>query len=336
MQHEEGEELAAILSQLAQSSAPLSDGLRAAAEETPRGRLRHALEQLAEASDSGQPLEEAVAADNAPVWLKGFVAAGMRSGSLGHLLAQVIGRQRKMQTIWVELRAAIFYPVSIAVIAFVLTIALGGRIAADTEMVFREFNFEIPYSAMLFFETMKYAPIVVASASVALLVATLLMRFVGGVRRWHALLASLPVFGSIRKWSAVGQLSQLTAILLKMDVPLNQALKLAARGVGDEACRAAGFQLADSTEAGSEFSRAVNQSTYLPQVFESFVRCGEESSALPESLSAATDAFDGMIQIRSAAIRMILPPMTFVFVGVNALYIYSVALSPMVALSNMI
>lgn len=336
MRHEDSESLTTIIGQLAEAGAPLGDGLRAAADELSPGTLHDTILELADAVDSGQSLDDALSqSDSAtPTWLQGFVAAGLRSGSLGQVLSCVVERHRRTTQYWWEIRAALIYPFCIVAIAIVGTVILGSQLAVDVGIVMAEFQMEVPANTRLFSSAMNVAPAVLAVATPGLLACVFLLRYLVGRPRWHSWLATVPVFGMIRRWSSASQLAQLTSLLMRANVPLDESLRLVSGSMTDAAAAKACSELASKTSSGQPLSQAVANCNYFPKSLGAFVDWGVDTDSLPIALDAATDAFDGMMRIRSSSIRLIIPPIAFVFVGLLALYIHAAVVLPFAQLFN--
>src|SRR5689334_7011005 len=89
-------ELATHLAELAKAGLPLAGGLRALADELPRGRLARTCRALADKLDSGVPLEQAIGSRDMrlPAHMRALLVAGVRSGRLVEVLEQYLDHQR--------------------------------------------------------------------------------------------------------------------------------------------------------------------------------------------------------------------------------------------------
>ena len=114
---------------LTAAGLPLAPGLRATAEEMPRGRLRSALESVADALDRGASVDEALAAQGAglPAHLRGLIAVGTRTGKVSHVLGRFVAFNNVGADLRRQLLISLAYPLlSLAIAAGDLHVHLHG------------------------------------------------------------------------------------------------------------------------------------------------------------------------------------------------------------------
>src|SRR5215213_3088620 len=92
LSRDEAEELLRRVSELTRSQLNLPAGLRAAAQGCPQPRLASALQAVADQLDTGQPPEVVLSSARLrlPSSLSALVAAAVRSGDCGQVLAELL------------------------------------------------------------------------------------------------------------------------------------------------------------------------------------------------------------------------------------------------------
>jgi type II secretory pathway component PulF len=109
------------------------------------------------------------------------------------------------------------------------------------------------------------------------------------------------------------------ALLVEHQIPLPEALRLAAGGIGDAYVGSLCRDLASRLEKGTPLFMALVHQRSLPLSIVPLVRWGEEHAVLPEGLRSAAEMLEGRLRIRSSLIVQIIPPLIFIVVGVMVL-----------------
>ncbi|WP_337173981.1 type II secretion system F family protein [Paludisphaera sp.] len=312
---EESARLSRHVAGVSASGLPLGPGLRALAEESPRGAFRAALVDLADALDRGVPPDQAVEgeAGRVPPHLRGLIRAGIRAGDLG----DVLGRFADVARVGTDLRrtfwAGLIYPilaVGLTIVVFVLVDAL---IVDRFNRIFHDFGIPLPGMTML---------LLTLSSIMRILAPFLLAAFAGLVLAWafigmlasrgarDSLVAWTPVIGTLWKYTAWAEFCHLLAMLLEARIPLPEALRLTGAAIEnrdvERACRA----MAKGVEDGAPLSaamagdmagadpdglRAIRRS--MPEGLARLLRWAEGHAAIAEVLRMAGETF----QARSRA-----------------------------------
>lgn len=253
------------------SGLPLGPGLRALAEESPRGAFRDALVALAAALERGEPLDEAVEdeAGRIPPHLRGLIRAGVRSGDLGDIL----GRFSTVARVGSDLRrtfwAGLAYPILALGLAGGLFALVDSLVVDRFERIFTDFGVPLPgltRALLMMSHVLRvFAPVLIAGC-LALIFAWAFVGLVASRSFRNSLFARLPVIGALWRYTSWAEFCHLLAMLVEARVPLPEALRLAGAAVEnsdvDLACRA----VARGVERGASLSAAMSGNVYDPVV----------------------------------------------------------------------
>ena len=157
-------------------------------------------------------------------------------------------------------------------------------------------------------------------------------RLFGGRARWRRCLSTVPIIGVLWHWSGVAELSRVLAVLTEQDIPLPEALRLAADGVHDADMSELSRELAAGVEQGSSLSELVAATFRLPPTLAPIIHWGEQAGELSEAFRRAGEMFEGRVQMRASLVRSVLPPLIFIAVGTTALVFIFGLYAPLISL----
>ena len=103
-----------------------------------------------------------------------------------------------------------------------------------------------------------------------------------GAGSWQRLLATLPVMGPIWHWSGLMEWSSLLGVLIRYQVPLPLALRLAAEGVSNPNVGQISLSLAEGVAHGRSLAEMMSDRRDVPASLVPLVRWGETVGNLAE------------------------------------------------------
>jgi type II secretory pathway component PulF len=327
----------AVVETMADATAagvPLVAGLRAAADEVPRGRLAGTLRTLAGQLEQGRSLEDVLATTTRglPACVALVIRAGLRQGTLSTMLVELVDHQRRLREQWRSLRSTLAYPAALIGFGLVLAVFLNLFVVRPWLKMFAEFQLKLPLVTEVVLWLHRYGLACVLGAGLLVAVVSLGTRYAGGEVRWRRVLATVPLFGALWHWTGVAEWARWAALLVDHAVPLPEALRLAADGVRDANVREVGQQLAAGVQQGQSLSGLVARTHRLPASLVPLLAWGERSGQLAESLRVSAEAFEERVRVRSELLRAILPPLVFVIVAFLALLFVIGMYAPMLSM----
>ena len=318
---------------LVRAGVPLERGLADAGSEV-GGRLGALERAVAERAGRGEPLGEALrgASVGLPELYRAIVEAGVRSGHLARALEGLATHARGVSEARRDIGQALLYPVMVLALAY--TLFVGFVVAV------------IPRFRDAF--TMLGLPRFVAIDGLARLgetaqwwgaiVPLLLVGLVGAwvVSGWSRALDAGLVgrlvgwFPGVRSMLAQirnGNFADLLALLVEHDVPLTEAIPLAADASGDRRFRQSAGHLADTlARGGVEPVPAEADSAGLPPLLVWLLRAETPRARLAPALRHAGATYRRRALWRAGVLRSVLPVLALLLIGAGAVLAYGLLL----------
>ncbi len=292
------------IASLTSAGLALAPGLRAAAEEMNRGRLRSTLYSLADAIDHGATVDEALASQGSrlPAHLRGLIAVGSRTGKIG----LVLGRFLIFANVGAELRRrlaiSLAYPLLALSIAAVILSFICSVIVPSFENIFRDFGVPLPGLTIVLIEIAHLFAMTWRAAVevlIGLFILWLLFRLLLGRESRRTLLGGLPLIGFIWRQTSLAEFCHLLALLVESEVPLPEAIKLTGEGVQDAAIHRACSNMSHDVEGGMSLAEAVVVRPIFPKGLYRIIRWAEPAQTLPESLHMAGEMYEAGAKVHT-------------------------------------
>jgi type II secretory pathway component PulF len=322
-------------------AAEMPPALRALSTELSSRRVAGALRRLSDRISRGEPWDIALNAGDVhlPVHVRALLQASLRAQRLPQSLAQLVDLDRRRNQLQREVRLALAYPLLLLAALGVLFLlyefyfireimTLHGEIISDFRLL-TSTAAELPTLTQVALYLSRPVPLgVVATmmAAVALLVAA---RQAFHPPSIDALFNRLPVLGSLWYWSAMADCARVLSLLLEAQIPLPQALGIAATAMRNGEIAAGCWDLVGQVQAGHALAAAMERNSAFPPTLAPLVRWGETHLALPEALQAAAEMLEGRVQIQLEFVRTFLPPMMFLVVASAIFFSLLAAFYPM-------
>ena len=249
-----------------------------------------------------------------------LVEAGEQAGILDTLLDRLATYKEKIQAIKAKIKGAMFYPIAILVVAFVITAVIMIFVVPAFKGVFASFGGELP------------APTLVVIAISDFFTANWHYIF-GGIyaaiwgigqafKRSRTLqiafdkyVLKLPVFGDLLVKSAIARWTRTLSTMFAAGVPLVEALDSVGGAAGNYVYSMATKQIQNEVSTGSSLTVAMENSGVFPPMVTQMVAIGEESGQLDSMLGKTADFFEAEVDEAVEALASLMEPMIMVFLG---------------------
>jgi type II secretory pathway component PulF len=288
------EELAALndeIAGMARAGLPLDQGLAALAKEMGRGRLRQVTADLAADLKAGRTLPEALERQGGrlPPFYAGLIAAGIRTGRIGEVLATLTGYTRTLAQLRSTIRDALLYPAVVTTIGLVLFGALCFFVLPIFDQIFSEWRMRLPFlteAALAFgrhpMELFVW-PLVVLLAGVFALRLVLRTMEVGR-SFWARMVYATPVLGTLLRASRLEAFTELLAVLIDHEVPLPEAFRLAGQACSDPLMTVSARDLSEDLANGIPLGEALRGRGLVPEWVAWMTGLGERRGSLGQTL----------------------------------------------------
>lgn len=261
---------------LARAGVPLERGLTALGKKR-RGALERYTAELAERMERGESLPQLVAREDAslPPLLRAVIAAGLRSGHLGVCLEQLAETMRRAAELRRAMFGALLYPLLVLVVAYLLFVVSVIHLVPPMLGAYATFRVAPPWLLALLARASEswqwwwYWPLMVLALAVSLLWWRL--------RRGVATTRGKSLFRMYR-FGRLSAFAETLALLIEQQLPLPDAIELAAGASGDGALIRASQAYAaqvrqGQTPAPDRFPPLIGMVLAAPQPVTETVRC---------------------------------------------------------------
>jgi type IV pilus assembly protein PilC len=310
------------LATLVDAGLPLLRGLRVLEKQERSGVLKGILGQLATSIEGGSTFSEALA-QHPKVFNKLFVNM-VKAGELGGVLEVVLKRlaefSEKAQKIKGKVKAALFYPVAVLIVAVGIMILLMTMVVPKFKEVFAGMGFELPWFTKF---VMAISDIVknniLATMGALAVVVVLFLLFIKtkfGRRIWDKTKLIMPPTGPVISKVSISRFCRTLGTLVSSGVPILQALTIVKETAGNVIISNAVAKVHESVKEGETITAPLESSRVFPPMVVSMVDVGEQTGALPEMLLKIADNYDEEVDNAVAAMTSLLEPIMIVFLAV--------------------
>jgi len=249
-----------------------------------------------------------------------LVSAGEQAGILDTLLDRLATYKEKIIAIKGKIKSAMFYPISILVVAFVITAVIMIFVIPAFKEVFKSFGADLP------------APTLVVMAISDFFVSYwwAIFSIIGGgfytfFESWKRsekmqiamdrLLLRAPVFGDIIRKSVIARWTRTLATMFAAGVPLVESLDSVGGAAGNHVYKLATKQIQSEVSTGTSLTISMQNVNLFPNMVTQMVAIGEESGALDSMLAKVADFFEAEVDDAVDAMSSLMEPIIMVVLG---------------------
>ncbi len=249
-----------------------------------------------------------------------LVNAGEQAGILDDLLDRLASYKEKIQAIKSKIKSALFYPISIIVVAFIITAVIMIFVIPAFKDLFAGFGADLPAPTLVvmamsdFFVAYWWAIFASVGGSIWFFLYTW-KRSEKMQATMDRLMLKLPVFGEIIKKATVARFARTLSTMFAAGVPLVDALDSVAGASGNRVYYEATKRIQSEVSTGTSLTVAMQNSEVFPNMVLQMVAIGEESGALDSMLSKVADFFEGEVDDAVEALSSLMEPVIMVVLG---------------------
>jgi type IV pilus assembly protein PilC len=250
-----------------------------------------------------------------------LVAAGEQAGILETLLDRLANYKEKMIAIKSKIKAALFYPVAIIVVAFIITAVIMIFVIPAFKEVFKSFGADLPTPTLVviamsdFFVEYWWAHF--RRHRWRDLRLLLHLETLGKMQiAFDRLFLRMPVFGDIIRKSVIARWTRTLATMFAAGVPLVESLESVGGAAGNYVYKVGTRQIQSEVSTGTSLTTAMQKLALFPNMVNQMVAIGEESGALDSMLGKVADFFEAEVDDAVEALSSLMEPMIMVVLGV--------------------
>lgn len=250
-----------------------------------------------------------------------LVTAGEQSGILEEILHKLAAYMEKTEALKSKIKGALFYPIAVIVVAFVITCILMIFVIPQFQELFSGFGADLPALTMMvinmsaWFQAYWWLLIggIIATVVGLLQLKSRSLKFAHFIDR---LSLKLPVIGDILEKSAIARFARTLATMFAAGTPLVEAMTSVAGACGNIVFYEATMKMRDEISTGTQLQVSMRDTQLFPNMVVQMVAIGEESGALDAMLSKVADWYEQEVDDAVDALTSLLEPLIMAVLGV--------------------
>ncbi|MFQ5470503.1 MAG: type II secretion system F family protein [Gammaproteobacteria bacterium] len=250
-----------------------------------------------------------------------LVNAGEQAGILETLLDKIATYKEKTEAIKGKIKKALFYPVAVVVVAFIITAILLIFVIPQFQELFSGFGADLPALTLFviqlseIFQSYWYAIFGgLGGAGYA---------FVNAKKRSkkfnHFLdrfILKAPVFGVIITKATIARFARTLSTMFAAGVPLVEALDTVAGASGNIVYGNMILHMKDEVATGTPLNVAMRNTGLFPNMIVQMVAIGEEAGSVDAMLAKVADFYEQEVDDAVDGLSSLLEPIIMAFLGV--------------------
>ncbi|HEX7218081.1 MAG TPA: type II secretion system F family protein [Burkholderiales bacterium] len=249
-----------------------------------------------------------------------LVQAGEAAGILETLLDRLATYQEKTLAIKSKIKSALFYPIAIIAVAFIITAVIMIFVIPAFKEVFTNFGADLPAPTLM----------VMAISDWFVSYWYIIFPLIGGgiygfLESWKRstavqqfmdkLMLRLPVFGHLVRISTVARWTRTLSTMFAAGVPLVEALDSVGGASGNYVYAEATKKIKQEVATGTSLTVAMQNTAVFNNMVLQMVSIGEETGALDGMLSKVADFYETEVDDAVEALSSLMEPMIMVVLG---------------------
>lgn len=249
-----------------------------------------------------------------------LVGAGEQAGILDSLLDRLASYKEKILAIKGKIKSALFYPISIIIVAFIITAVIMIFVIPAFKELFSSFGADLPAPTVIVMNMsdffVEYWWAIFGSIGGALWFFLYTWKRSEKMQAtMDRLLLKLPLFGELIRKATIARFARTLSTMFAAGVPLVEALDSVAGASGNRVYYDATKKIQSEISTGTSLTVAMQNSEVFPNMVLQMVAIGEESGALDSMLSKVADFFEAEVDDAVEALSSLMEPIIMVVLG---------------------
>ena len=250
-----------------------------------------------------------------------LVAAGEQAGILESLLDRLATYKEKILAIKSKIKSALFYPIAIIVVAFIIMAVIMIFVIPAFKQVFTSFGADLPAPTLFVMGVSDYFvrywylifPAIIGGVWGFL---ELWKRSIPVQIYMDRLMLKLPLFGDLIRKSTIARWTRTLSTMFAAGVPLVEALDSVGGAAGNHVYLVATKEIQRKVSTGTSLTTSMQESNVFPNMVTQMVSIGEEAGSLDAMLGKVADFFEQEVDDTVEALSSLMEPMIMVVLGV--------------------
>jgi type IV pilus assembly protein PilC len=250
-----------------------------------------------------------------------LITAGEHAGILEDILHKLATYMEKTEALKSKIKSALFYPIAVVVVAFIITCILMIFVIPQFEDLFKGFGADLPALTRVvidmsnWFQEKWWLMLMMIGGTIFGLI-TLKKRSLKFAHYLDRIVLKLPVIGDILNKSAIARFARTLSTMFAAGTPLVEAMTSVAGACGNIVYYDAVMKMRDEIATGTQLQVAMRETQLFPNMVVQMVSIGEESGALDSMLGKVADWYEQEVDDAVDALTSLLEPIIMAVLGV--------------------
>lgn len=250
-----------------------------------------------------------------------LVNAGEQSGALETMLDKLATYKEKVEALKAKVKKALFYPIAVLVVAFIVTVILLVFVVPQFQELFDSFGADLPALTKMVINLSEFMQSWwwVIALGIAGTVYTILRIKKTSPKMQEAfdrIALKAPVIGEITTKSAIARFSRTLETMSAAGVPLVEAMDSVAGATGNIIYYKASLKIKDEVSQGTQLQTSMRNTGLFPNMAIQMVSIGEEAGSLDSMLAKVADFYETEVDNAVDALTSLLEPIIMAVLGV--------------------
>jgi type IV pilus assembly protein PilC len=273
--------------------------------------------------EGGVPFAEALAKQ--PLYFDqlfvNLVSAGEQSGALETMLDKLATYKEKTEALKAKVKKALFYPIAVLIVAFIVTVILLVFVVPQFEELFDSFGADLPALTQFVIHLSEFMQAWwwVIAGGIAGSVYTILHIKKTSPKLQEAfdrIALKAPVIGEITTKSAIARFARTLETMSAAGVPLVEAMNSVAGATGNIIYYKASIKIRDEVSQGTQLQISMRNTGLFPNMAIQMISIGEEAGSLDHMLAKVADFYENEVDNAVDALTSLLEPIIMAVLGV--------------------
>jgi type IV pilus assembly protein PilC len=250
-----------------------------------------------------------------------LVNAGEQSGALETMLDKLATYKEKVEALKAKVKKALFYPIAVLIVAFVVTVILLVFVVPQFEELFNSFGADLPALTRFVIDLSEFMQdwwwMIAGGIAGAVYVFFRIKKTSPKLQEsWDRMALKAPVVGEIATKSAIARFSRTLETMSAAGVPLVEAMESVAGATGNIIYHNASLKIRDEVSQGTQLQTSMRNTGLFPNMAIQMVSIGEEAGSLDAMLAKVADFYEAEVDNAVDALTSLLEPIIMAVLGV--------------------
>jgi type IV pilus assembly protein PilC len=310
------------LSTMINAGLPLVQCFELAENGSEKKAMTKLLKDVRQELESGNPLGESMRKfpKNFDRLTCSLVEAGEQGGILDTILLRLCSYKEKAMALRGKIKSAMVYPISIIVVAFIVTAILMIFVIPVFADMFSSMGAALPGPTQITIAIsnafVKYWYIVLFAPILLVVGIRAMYQTPQGRYQLDKLLLNLPVLGDVLRKGAVARFCRTFSTLVAAGVPILEALDTVAETSGNVVIEGVIRQSKQSISQGQTLTAPLAASGVFPVMVTQMISIGEQTGTLEAMLAKIADFYEEEVDTAVDGMTALMEPFIMAFLGV--------------------